>query len=465
MPLAYQDCRQDCRSIFDAALKAADPAAALRGSWAEAWRQRGIDPAKGQPTLVLAIGKCSVEMAAACLDLLGRPATATIVAAVPERARSAALPIERAGNCRVMEADHPIPGNRSFAAALAIQEAVGAFARDHGEKGLLIGLVSGGGSSHLTLPAGNLTVEDLAEAGKSLQSGGATIFQINCIRRHTEVLKGGRLGALTHPARVQVFVASDVIGDPLDVIASGPFAADSSTYAEALAIADRFRLIDRAPAVVSHLRKGALGQAPEMIRPGDPVLRFIHQTVICNNQTALAAAAGAAAGQGFLVTGCGPMAQPSAALEARRLVRGAIADADAHPAAAIARLVGGEPTVDTRDARGRAGVGGPSQELALAAALELRGAAWHEATGSMPGHRMVVASLSTDGIDGPTDAAGAIIPDDLMLGDAWSTVRAREHLAAHDSHTFLDGAGCLLRTGPTGINANHIALALAYPRP
>lgn len=462
MPPGHEDHRRDIERIMQGAVKAADPAQALRLSWKRAWERRDIDLDARPPVLILGMGKASLEMAAACLELLPHPVHTTLIAAVPERIGTTTLPAGRAGRCRIMPADHPLPSNRSHAFGLAVQETIAAFTREHGERGVVIALISGGGSSHMALPAGQLTIDDLREANRLMQSAGASISQLNCIRRHTEVLKGGGLAALAHPARIQVFVASDVIGDPLHVIASGPFASDASTFADALRVADRYRLQDRTPRIIAHLRQGTLGRIPETVKPANPSLQFTRHWIICNNQTALDGAAAAARELGFEVLSCGPMQESAAGAEGERLSGIAAMDARSPRSVPAIRLIGGEPTVDTRDAPKSDGLGGPSQELALAAALRFRDliASHDDARAS----RTVLAAFSTDGIDGPTDAAGAIIPVSSFCDPADRGFAARAALAHHDSHRFLDAAGMLIRTGPTGVNANHVACAVVYPQ-
>ncbi len=418
--------------IIDAVLDAADPGAAVERGW--------IEPGPG-PVFLAAFGKASIGMADAAASILGARVSGGIVLAVPERAAAAALP----ASVGVFEVDHPLPTERNVVAARALAAGIEAFARSHAD-GTVVCLISGGGSAHATLPAHGLSLDDLRAVHAALQRAGAPIEDLNAVRKHTEALKGGRLAMLGAPLPVIALVISDVIGDRLDVIASGPTVADLTTFADALEALDRWGCRGAAPAVGAVLERGRRSELEETPKPGAPALARVRTRVVASNREAVIAASGVVARAGFrVIPGVGPLtgfASDGARALAARMAAEPGADA-------CALVVGHETTVDV-GAGG--GLGGPSQELGLALAVELER--------TVPRGRYGIVAFSSDGIDGPTDAAGAVLaPGDL------ARARREGHdpgaaLARHDSHAFLGRAGCLIRTGPTGTNVNHIAAVL-----
>jgi glycerate 2-kinase len=457
-----------------AALAAADPARAL----AHAWNIAGHPP-----TLLLAFGKSSLEMARAAASLLAQPPVRAIVLAVPERLAHAGSSDGIAAasypecNLEIHPADHPLPTPRSLHAATIVRDAVARFANEYGPRGRIIALISGGGSAHLSLPARGLTLDDLTALNTLLQRAGASIHELNAVRKHTEQLKGGLLAKLAGQCSVHAFVASDVMGDPLDVIASGPFAPDPTTYADALAIIDRYKLNAQLPRIVDHLRHGTQGHHAETLKPQEASAN-VHHTIITSNAVALHAAAVSLKASGYHVIITTQEAQSFHARTVGECL--AAAALSTHPRGTgvppvstdpssntshlhrhnrIAFLWGGEPVVDVRDSQASSSagnaLGGPSQELALAAAIEL-----HEALPTLRAHHasVTLATFSTDGIDGPTPSAGALLTHNAI--ENLPIQEAREALARHDSHTFLKAQQVLLTPGPTGLNVNHLAMIL-----
>jgi len=285
-----------------------------------------------------------------------------------------------------------------------------------------------------------------------LLAAAANINQLNVVRKHCSRLKGGQLARAAAPARVHALLLSDVIGDPLDVIASGPTAPDASTFAEALAILDRFELKTRAPAtIVERLERGARGEIPETPKPADPVFRQVTNTVIGNNLLVVEAAASAARALGYTPHVLTRSLEGEARDVARTLVglaRGIQAGQGPVPAPSCL-IAGGETTVTVRGA----GSGGRCQEWALAAALELDGV-----------DGIVALAAGTDGTDGPTDAAGAV-------ADGASAKRAREggddpraRLDRNDSNPVFAALGDLVVTGPTNTNLLDLYLLLVEGR-
>lgn len=429
----HQHQRAHARAAIDAALNAAEPGAALRRAW----------PADlTGPCKLLAFGKASVPMAAEAARKLGSDLAAGLVVTAPELVRDPRLSGLSLG---VHAADHPLPTPINLAAAHAVER----FAHSCAPDETLLVLISGGGSAHLTLPAEGVSLDDLARVTDLLQRAGATINELNTVRKHCERLKGGRLAAMCPAARIVSLVLSDVMGDPLDVIASGPASPDPTTYAGALNVLHRRGLTAAAPRVRAWLERGAAGLEPETPKPGDAAFAKCSSKIIANNDTAVDAAAAELVKLGYGVEEIRRRVEGEARDAGFGLAARAIAARRSGSRGPVALLLGGEPTVRVDVA---SGIGGPSQELALAAAREIDAVAG-----------ITIAAFSTDGRDGPTDAAGAIV-DAATAG----RVRARRLDAAaalrdHDSHAALDAAGDLVRTGPTGTNVNHIAMALVDP--
>jgi hydroxypyruvate reductase len=312
----------------------------------------------------------------------------------------------------------------------------------------LIALISGGASAHLTLPAAGLTVEHLAAMTRLLQRAGATIADLNCVRKHCEALKGGRLVRLSKAERLAAFILSDVIGDRLDVIGSGPTVPDPTTYARALDVLAKFGLVDAVPEIAAHLRRGAAGQIDETPKPGDPAFSRVTNTIIASNRLVVDAVAAAAGGLGFRIAALEHEVEGEAAELGAGLVRKALSLTEL-PACII---LGGETTVTVGN---KPGMGGPSQELALSAAIELSRA------GQML--NAAVLTFSTDGRDGPTDAAGAFVDSDFVRRAHARGIDPSAALDAHNSYAVLDAMQALIRTPPTGTNLNHVAALLLYP--
>lgn len=428
----FEDHHRHAEAIIAAVLEAADPAIAMGKAW----------PAElndGRPTALIAIGKASLEMARAAADRLGPSLRRGVVLAVPERIAEARLPAV----VTVMGVDHPLPTERNISAARAVAELTRAAPDDM----RVIVLISGGGSAHLTLPADGVRLEEIVAVTRALQRSGATIHELNTVRKHAEVLKGGGLGVLLAGREARVFVLSDVIGDALETIASGPCVPDPTTYAEAMAVLDRHGAADIGPGLAAHLRRGISGEVAETVKPGDAQWREIPHTIIASNAVAVDAAARAAAALGFEVIERRTDVEGSAA-KAGLWLGERVRSAAAAGRGPVAVVMGGETTVDVAGASGR---GGPSQETALAAAIAMAGM-----------ERAAALAFSTDGVDGPTDGAGAIVSGATA---AEAKERGRDlgpALATHDSHGVLGALGAVIRTGPTGTNVNHIAAGLIY---
>ena len=436
------ELRTHARNIFAAALAAADPHTAVKANIAldgERLRagDRSYDLSRFDSVLVAGCGKASARMASALEDLLGDRIAAGII--VVKYGHGVAL-----NKIEIIEAGHPIPDGAGLDGARRIVELVGG----RTERDLLFFLISGGGSALLPFPVDGLSLAEKQQTTDALLKSGATITEINALRKHLSRLKGGRLAGLAAPATMIALILSDVIGDVFDAIASGPTTPDSSTYENCLAIVDRYRLQEKIPAkVIGYLQRGAAGEHEETPKAGDPIFDRVQNLIVGSNRIAVAAARARAAELGYRTT---VLADPVegesrvAAGKLARLVRGIARErgADFQPLCVIA---GGETTVTVRGN----GVGGRNQEFALASAVEIRGL-----------DNVVVLSAGTDGTDGPTHAAGGIV-DGFSLPRANALgMAAEDFLDRNDSHSFLRATGDLLITGPTLTNVMDIQIAL-----
>lgn len=412
--------RASLRRVFHAAIASADPRLAVARHLPAKPRGRCV---------VVGAGKASAAMAAG-LDAAWRDVE---LSGVVVTRYGHAVP---AGRIEIIEAAHPVPDQNSARAGKRMLNAVRGLTGDD----LVIALISGGGSALLTAPAGAMTLADKQALNKALLNSGATIGEMNVVRKHLSAIKGGRLAAAATPARVVTLVISDIPGDDPAAIASGPTLADPSTRADALAIIDRYAL--DLPGIV----RATLRSTAETPKPGE-----IEEDVriVAAPALAMEAAAEAARREGLTPLILGDALEG----EARELgtVMAGIARSVAkhgHPLTAPALLLsGGEATVSI--GAGSAGRGGRNTEFLLGLAIALAGTAdiWAIAGDS-------------DGIDGTEDAAGALIGPDTLAGAGAAGLDARAFLVAHDSYTFFDRLGDLLRTGPTLTNVNDIRAIL-----
>jgi hydroxypyruvate reductase len=381
--------------------------------------------------VLLGMGKASAAMAETVLAILGdRIADGLVVTA-----RGAGLDMH---GVRVIEAGHPIPDEDGLAGARELAE----LAASCGERDLALVLLSGGASALAPLPAEGVGLDDKQRAASLLLRAGAAIHEVNAVRKHLSAIKGGGLARMLAPATSATLIISDVVGDRLDVIGSGPTVADSSTFADALDVVERYSLGGEMPeAVMVRLRRGAAGEVPETIKPGDAVLKRTQPFICAGNALALEACAEAARSRGYTPMVLSDRLQGEAREVARALVAVAqrVAAADEPVPKPACVLAGGETTVTVRGE----GKGGRNQELVLASLAAL-------AEDPALGERIAAGSLGTDGIDGPTDAAGAVANLDAL--EATGLRQARTRLADNDAYGFFKEAGGLVRTGPTRTN-------------
>ncbi|HMA53120.1 MAG TPA: glycerate kinase, partial [Acidobacteriota bacterium] len=347
-----------------------------------------------------------------------------------------------------IEAAHPIPDARSVEAARRALE----IASKAGEKDLLFVCISGGGSSLLTLPADGISLDKKRRLTEDLLRAGATIQELNVVRKHLSGVKGGQLARAAFPAAVVTLVISDVVGNDLGTIASGPTSWDASTFADARAILECYELWDQASAMVrARIEDGERGRVPETLKEGDPVFERAAAFIIGDNMTALRAAKHEAEKRGFepifLSSGDGG--------EARRTASGyaAFLSELACSASSLPRplclLAGGELTVTVKG-RGR---GGRNTEFVLASIVDLEKA-------EVTGLDWLILSLGTDGIDGPTDAAGAWADPRTIRTARALALNPAEYLDDNDSYSFFKQTGNLIVTGPTGTNVMDLRVFL-----
>lgn len=447
------DHRAHAQAAWRAALAAADPREAVRRVWDTAVAKQ---PDKASLKL-LAIGKASIEMAMAACECIEGDARAIelrkgFVTAVPERLTASASAQLSKCNVRAVPADHPLPTLRNVEAA----RMMGEFLDSCEPEEVLLVLLSGGGSAHLASPIDGVSLDELKAVSSALMSSGATIHELNCVRKHLEKLKGGRSAARCRAGKIIVLVLSDVIGDSLDVISSGPFAPDPTTFADAIQVMVQRRVASTHPGVMELLLESASREPwiVETPKPGDAAFARdrVRHIILASNKSATSAVEASMREIGFLSGACDNDVQGEASTVARDWIGRSLAVERGRANSSAAFILGGETTVAVG---AHAGLGGPSQEFALAGA---------EALGSVDlrGRRAALLTFSTDGLDGPTDAAGALVTDQSWTDLVNAGVNPAIALADHNSHHALDRVHALIRTGATGTNVNHIAVLLLY---
>jgi len=387
--------------------------------------------------LVAGAGKAGAPMAKALEDLLGdRIADGVIV--VKE---GHGLPLQRV---RIHEAGHPVPDDRGLRGAEDVLSLVNAA----GERDLVLCVISGGGSALLVSPAEGITLEDKQEVTRLLLACGADIHEINTVRKHLSRAKGGGLARAAHPATVVSLILSDVIGDDLNVIASGPAVPDTSTFADARDVFEKYGIWPKLPtSVQTRLQKGLAGDIEDTPKAGDVVFQHCYSELVGTNIQALTAAAREAQQKGYRSL----ILSSTVEGEAKEVVKMFAACAkevrnSANPIPAPACILcGGETTVTIQGS----GKGGRNQEFALASALVIDGL-----------ENIVVLSGGTDGTDGPTDAAGAVVDGDTIARALAENLDPLDFLKRNDSYHFFKALGDLITTGPTRTNVSDVYMVL-----
>lgn len=387
--------------------------------------------------LVVGAGKAVAPMAKAVEDLLGDRISDGVIVVKDDHG----LPLKK---IKVCEASHPVPDERGVKGTEEILSLV----EKAGARDLVICLISGGGSALLIAPVGGISLEDKQNATKLLLACGATIHEFNAVRKHLSRAKGGRLAQMAYPATVTSLILSDVVGDDLDVIASGPTVPDSSTFYDAAQILKDYGIWDQlAPAVRNHLEKGTSGQIEDTPKSDNAVFQQCSQMLVGTNLQALKAAGQAAKWLGYrsLILSSKVEGEAREVAKFYAAIAREVLSSENPLKPPVCVLAGGETTV-TLTGEGR---GGRNQEFALAAAMAIEGL-----------DNMVVLCGGTDGTDGPTDAAGAIADGTTLARARKNGLDPKDFLRRNDSYNFFQKLQNLVMTGPTRTNVMDIYMLL-----
>ncbi len=431
-------------NLLKTALRAVDPKEAVL-RWVRVVgdqlqvADRAYDLKRYHRIFVVGCGKATAPMAQAIEEILGDRITAGAINvkygfSAPTRV------------IQITEAGHPIPDEHSVSGA----QKMAGLMESAGEDDLVISLISGGGSALMVLPPSGITLADKRKITDALLRSGANINEMNTLRKHLSLIKGGGLARLAYPAQVISLMLSDVVGSPLDIIASGPTVPDTSTFADSYAILERFSLVDKAPpSIIAHLRAGMEGRIPETPKEGDPIFERTQNVVVGSNEIAARCIIDEAKAAGMNTLLLSTYVEGEAREVAQ--VFAGIAKEIVHSGNPIARpacvVAGGETTVIVRGH----GTGGRNQELPLAAALQIEG---------LPD--TMIIGCATDGNDGPTDAAGAIATGSTAARARERGLDPRKYLADNDSYHFFKELDDLIITGPTNTNVNDLTLVLVF---
>lgn len=442
--LLEEKLRTDARMIFDEGLRAADPGVAVR-RFVRLAPNGDITAGSSQYRIqdigrifIVGAGKAAAPMTKALEELLGDALTGGVVTTKYGHG----MPLDRV---RLREAGHPVPDEEGLKGAREIMDLLS----EAREGDLIFCLVSGGGSALMPMPVEGITLKDKQSATGALLACGATIHEINAIRKHISAVKGGKLARAAHPAKLISLILSDVVGDDLDVIASGPTVPDRSTFADCIEILAKYAILDVVPpSVRSYLEAGVRGESPETVKAGDKVFDHEEHFIIGSASISLAAAKQKAESLGYhaaILSSCieGETREVAKALAAMAKEELLSSNPLQRPACLIS---GGETTVTITGS----GLGGRNMEFVLSAAMELSG--WSP---------VCMLSGGTDGTDGPTDAAGAVADGRTISRAMEKGLRAPDFLKGNDSYHFFESLGDLLITGPTMTNVMDLRIILA----
>jgi hydroxypyruvate reductase len=437
-----ENMRQKAEKIFQAALYAVDPEQAILSHMNVANGVLTIGertfPLKDYNRIfIVGAGKADAPMAQALERLLGQHISDGIILVKDGHS----LPLTR---IKIHEASHPVPDERGVSRTGEIISLV----RNADEQDLVICLISGGGSALLVAPAEDISLKDKQEVTHLLLGCGASIHEINTFRKHLSLVKGGGLARLAHPATVVSLILSDVIGDDLDVIASGPTVQDSSTFRQAKEVLNRHDIWDRVPdSVRRHIEKGVNGEIEDTPKQGDPSFQRDSWELVGTNLQALTAARKEAERLGYHTLILSGMIEGETSEVAKvhtAIAKEIVCSGNPH-SPPLCLLSGGETTVTIKGK----GKGGRNQEFALAAALEIEGE-----------EHMLILSGGTDGTDGPTDAAGAVVDGGTVARARAKGMDPLEYLRRNDSYPFFEAIDGLLITGPTRTNVMDVRIML-----
>jgi len=428
-----RNARRSILLSFDRAIASVDPYKSVSSRISEGsiyQMNKSIELSGFEEIFVIGAGKASGMMAKAVEDKIERISEGWVnVPAKTEKAVSLS-------KIRLNPAGHPIPDEGSINGAKEMLRILS----KADERDLVIVLISGGGSALMEYPMEGITLEDLREMNRLLVLSGADIREINTVRKHVSRVKGGRLAEAAYPARVVSLIISDVIGDPLDTIASGPTAPDETTFQDAWEVLRNYSLVEKMPqSVIKVIKDGMEGRIPETPKPGDPIFENVTNMIVANNLKAVQTAEGVLRSLGYNTLVLGSRVQGEARHIGKMLagLASSIKNEGIPLSPPAALLMGGETTVTvTGD-----GVGGRNQELVLGAVRQIAG---------LDG--VVVASIGTDGIDGSSEAAGAICDGHTLERALREGLKPEEYLKNNDSYSFFSWLGDAIITGPTLTN-------------
>ncbi|MEM3713283.1 MAG: glycerate kinase [Thermoproteota archaeon] len=421
--------------ILEEGLKSADPYL----STIEVLNNLSRELSKYQRKVVIGFGKASYRMALASERILDEIQAGGII--VPK----GSLQVNELKKIRAYEGTHPIPSQINVEATKEVLSLLSGLTEDD----LVICLISGGGSALFVQPDG-ISLSEKQEVTRLLLSCGANIHEINCIRKHLSAVKGGNLARLIYPANGICLLLSDVVGDDMDTIASGPTSPDSTTFVDAWRILDKYRLLDKVPkSVIERIKMGIDGKVPETPKANDPIFKKIRNIIIANNMKALSAMAEKAKSFGlkpiiitsYLEGEAREVGKVIGSITRQILQYGS----PVNPPCML--LFGGETTVTVKGN----GVGGRNQELALSVAMRLRGAP-----------NVIFASIGSDGVDGNSNAAGAIVDGDTLKEAEEAGLSPSAYLENNDSNSFFERLKRAIHTGPTGTNVNDITILAVF---
>lgn len=428
--------RKDALEILEEGLKAANPKSSVK----EALRNLKDELNKARRIVVIGFGKASIKMAEGCEEELSDKIYDGAIIA-PKGIEDKKLKI-----IKVFEGTHPIPSEVNVESAKKLISVCSNLTSED----LVICLISGGGSSLLTFPANDISLEEKKLTTDVLLKSGADIREINTIRKHISKVKGGQLLNFLKPAKVVSLILSDVVGDPIEYIASGPTSPDSSTFKDALSIIKKYNLVNKLPkSVVERIEKGVRGEILETPKPGDEIFNNVKNIIVSNNMKSLVAMEKKASSLGYNTIILTSYAQGESREVGKFLcaVIKQISSYDIPIKKPACLILGGETTVTVKGN----GKGGRNQELVLSIVLNCKDV-----------KNFVFASIGSDGIDGYTDAAGAIA-DNFSLEDAVNSgLKPEEFLENNDSYNFFKQTRDLIFTGPTGTNVNDFTVALIF---
>jgi glycerate-2-kinase len=428
--------RKDALEILEEGLKAADPKSSVK----EALRNLKDELNKARRIIVIGFGKASIKMAEGCEEELSDKIYDGAIIA-PKGIEDKKLKI-----IKVFEGTHPIPSEVNVESAKKLISVCSNLTSED----LVICLISGGGSSLLTFPANDISLEEKKLTTDVLLKSGADIREINTIRKHISKVKGGQLLNFLKPAKVVSLILSDVVGDPIEYIASGPTSPDSSTFKDALSIIKKYNLVNKLPkSVVERIEKGVRGEILETPKPGDEIFNNVKNIIVSNNMKSLVAMEKKASSLGYNTIILTSYAQGESREVGKFLcaVIKQISSYDIPIKKPACVILGGETTVTVKGN----GKGGRNQELVLSIVLNCKDV-----------KNFVFSSIGSDGIDGYTDAAGAIA-DNFSLEDAVNSgLKPEEFLENNDSYNFFKQTRDLIFTGPTGTNVNDFTVALIF---